>query len=205
MVAFYVFRTFEWSCMGKNKDVFYTTKNNKVAHFTPGNIKKRKKPWTAMHEKGKIIKKTVTIPKIPPSNQELSFQEGYRKDSRPNEIREAKWIQDNFKLKVTLKKELPNAQYNPDAIVKEKSGNKYWEFKDAKKNKVSSLVNKGRKQVNVDGKDKAGSVIVFADELKENVTKMNKDTYGEIVKTKNLGGNVLIKKKKTLHVYKIKK
>ena len=68
--------------MKKDKDVFYTTKNNKVAHFDPNKQNKTKnaKPWEAMNRNGKILKKTIQFQKM----HILKKNQNMKKDIKKN-------------------------------------------------------------------------------------------------------------------------
>ncbi len=183
--------------MSKNDYVFYRTKNGHIARFNPN------KPWGAMDRKGKIVKKTIEIPKIKYSDEEPEYEEGYKKESRQDEIKTAKFIQGTLKKKVRLVKEKPNYKLNPDAIVEDK----YVDFKNPKpdsKNGIDSLTRHGLDQINYFGRDKAGFVFHDADSLKQNKSQINKQVIGRMVRSKNRDGYVIVKKKNKLIVYRKK-
>ncbi len=183
--------------MGKNGYVFYRTKNGHIARFNPN------KPWGAMDRKGKIVKKTIEIPKIKYSDEEPEYDEGYKRDDL--EIKSAKWVQGTLNKKVKMLKIHSTKQLNPDAMVE----GKYVDFKNPKptsKNGLDSLTRHGMKQINYHGKDKAGFVLHWADDLQMNRTQINKKIIRRLERNdmKDDGGYVIVKKKNKLTIYRKK-
>lgn len=178
---------------------FYKTKNGKTARFKPNN----NEPWTAMYEDGRIVKKTIPIPQNKYSKEEPEYEKGYKKDEL--EIRSAKWIQGTLNKKVKLLKIKSVGQLNPDAMVE----GKYVDFKNPKptsRNGIDSLTRHGLEQINYNGKENAGFVFHWADDLQMNKSQINQKIVRrfERMNDENSGGFVLIKKKNKLFTYRKK-
>lgn len=191
--------------MKKDKDVFYTTKNNKVAHFDPNKQNKTKnaKPWEAMNRNGKILKKTITIPKNAYSKDEPEYEEGYKKEYKSNEIKSAKFAQKLTGKKVKLLTEKKENKFNPDANIE----GKYVDFKNPEpksKNGIDTLTRHGLEQINYFGKENAGFVFHEADSVQKNKAQINKQVIGRMARSKDKNGYVIVKKKDKLFIYRRK-
>lgn len=183
--------------MNKIQDKIWRT-----IHGHPVLIKNKRKPWEAMYKKDGITKKTIPIYKTIYSKEEPEYEKGYSKNK--NEIKSAKFIQGMTGQRVKLLKTVRGRAYNPDAMV----NGKYADFKNPEptsKNGIDSLTRHGLKQINIEGKEKAGFVFHDADSLQRNKREINKQVTRRMLRSKDMAGDVIVKKKKSLIIYNKKK